>query len=303
VKADGRSRVVVVIGASSGIGLAAALGFAERGDHLVLVARSEEALRNAQTACLAAGARTAGIAVAVVAVQSETESAIEQALAFHGRVDVVVLTATVMAYRSIETIPAEVFRRVVETSILGTGHVARAVLPMFRRQGCGSLVVVNSLLGSVVVPHTSAYAAAKWGQRALVRTLQQENRKEHNVHICLVSPGSVNTPIYYQAANYLGREVRPPWPVMSPQRVASVITGLADRPRGHVSVPVGVGNPIVIAGFRVLPFIYDRIVGSLFRLACITRRHAQPTSGNVISPRPALERMHGHWPDRNDAAR
>lgn len=303
MKADGRSRVAVVIGASSGIGLAAALGFAEHGDNLVLVARSDEALRHAQTACLAAGARTVDIAVADVAVQAETEAAIEQALASCGRIDVVVLTATVMAYGSIETIPAEVFQRVVDTSISGTGHVARAVLPIFRREGGGTLIVVNSLLGSVAVPHMSAYATAKWGQRALVRTLQQETRKEANVHICLVSPGSVNTPIYYQAANYLGREVRPPWPVISPERVASVITRLADRPRSHSSIPVGAGNPIVIAGFRVLPFVYDRIVDSLFRLASMTRRCTQPTPGNVISPRPALERVHGHWPDRSNEDR
>ncbi|MEP7178134.1 MAG: SDR family NAD(P)-dependent oxidoreductase, partial [Pseudonocardiales bacterium] len=123
-------RAVLVVGASSGIGLAAAVAFAQRGERLVLVARSEQALRDARAACLTAGADAADIAVADVGEQSQVEAAVEAALALHGRIDVVVLTATVMAYGSVETIPAEVFQRVVQTSILGTGHVARAVLPV-----------------------------------------------------------------------------------------------------------------------------------------------------------------------------
>jgi short-subunit dehydrogenase len=181
--------------------------------------------------------------------------------------------------------------------VFGTANLARAVLPVLHRQGRGTLIVVNSLLGSVTVPQVGTYTAAKWGQRALVRALQQELRGERNIHVCLVSPGAVNTPIYYQAANYLGRAVRPPWPVGSPEHVAQVIVGLADRPRKHVSVRVGPLNPLLVAGYRYLPRVYDRVAEPALRLFSITRQRIQTTTGNVLAPRPAGERLHGHWPD------
>lgn len=221
---------------------------------------------------------------------------VARVLGRHGRIDVLVHTAAVMGYGSVEEMPAEVFTAVVDTAVHGTVHLARAVLPVMRAQHAGTFIGVNSLLGSVTVPRMGAYAASKWGQRAVLRTLQQETRDEPGVSVCIVSPGSVNTPIYYQAANYTGHVVRPPWPVLAPERVAAAIMRLADRPRRHVSVPVGPGNPLIIAGFRLLPLVYDRLVGPLLRLAVLSRTRLRPTSGTVHRPAPAQERIHGRWP-------
>ncbi len=289
-------RVVVVIGASSGIGLAAAIAFAARHEKLVLVSRSAEALEAAETMCRDAGAGDVDSIAEDIGEPGAAGRVVTRVLDRHGRIDVVVHTATVMAYGTVEAMPAEVFTTVVDTAVHGTVHLARAVLPVLRRQHAGTFIGVNSLLGSVTVPQMGAYAASKWGQRAVLRTLQQETRDEPSVHVCVVSPGSINTPIYYQAANFSGRAVRPPWPVLAPERAAAVIVRLADRPRRHVSVPVGPGNPLIIAGFRLLPRVYDRLVGPLFQLAALTRARWRPTSGNVPRPVPAQERVHGHWP-------
>jgi NAD(P)-dependent dehydrogenase (short-subunit alcohol dehydrogenase family) len=288
---------VVIFGASSGIGRAAALRFAARGDRLVLSSRSEQALHPLARDCLRAGATVVDTIVTDVAVRAEVELAVALTISRHGRIDVVVHTAAVMAYGTVETIPAAVFERVVATAVFGTANVARAVLPQLRQQSAGTLIVVNSLLGSVTVPDLGAYAVAKWGQRALVRTLQQELRRVRCVRVCLVSPGSVNTPIYYQAANFLGRGVRPPWPVRSPEHLGQIIERLADRPRQHVSLSAGITNPLIISGFRLFPALYDRIVGALFRVLSLSRRPLDASIGNVERPRPEAERMHGHWPD------
>lgn len=141
----------------------------------------------------------------------------------------------------------------------------------------------------MTVPGMNAYATAKWGQRAILRTLQQETLHDKGVHVCIVSPGSINTPIYDQAANYTGRAPRPPWPVLDPALVAEVICGLADRPRRHVSVPVGPTNPLIVAGFRLLAPVYDLLVGPLFSLAGLTRRKTEDSVGNVQQPRPSAE--------------
>jgi NAD(P)-dependent dehydrogenase (short-subunit alcohol dehydrogenase family) len=296
--ANPSGRVVLVVGASSGIGLAAALAFARRGDHLVLNSRSDDALEAAEKACHAAGVGDIGIDTVWRHHRPDHERPARCASAGPARrIDVVVHSATVTGYGTVEAMPANVFLKVVETAVHGTLHLGRAVLPIMRRQGSGVFIGVNSLLGSVTVPQMGAYATSKWGQRAVLRTLQQETRDVPGVHVCIVSPGSINTPIYYQAANYTGRATRPPWPVLAPERVADTIVRLAERPRPRVSVPVGPSNPVIVAGFRLLPAIYDLLAGPLFQLTALTGRCVPATAGNVAEPTPGQERMHGRWPE------
>ncbi|WP_375493584.1 SDR family NAD(P)-dependent oxidoreductase [uncultured Jatrophihabitans sp.] len=291
-------RSVLVIGGSSGIGLATALHMGAAGDRLTLVARDEVGLAAAEKSCREHGVRDVSTIAADMSKRENVDRVIAQVVDERG-LDVVVHTATVMGYGTVEQTPAEIFLTVVDTAIHGTFHVAQAVLPHFRRQKRGTLVIVNSLLGSVTVPNMGAYATAKWGQRAIARTLQQEIRTEPDVHVCIVSPGSTNTPIYYQAANFLPYEARPPIPVLQPERIAAAIAGLADNPRQHVSVPVGPTNPVVITGYRLLPFVFDRIVGPLFKVAALTRKQQGPTDGTVLAPHAGEERVFGHWPDRS----
>jgi NAD(P)-dependent dehydrogenase (short-subunit alcohol dehydrogenase family) len=289
-------RSVLVVGASSGIGLAVAARFAADGARLVLAARDSSSLQAARSLCLEAGAEDVRIEAGDVSDENDAARFVDSATQAYGRLDVVAHTATVMAYGTVEQMPADIFTAAVDTSVRGTLYLARNVLARFRRQGSGTFIVVNSLLGSVTVPNMGAYATAKWGQRALARTLQQETRDAPGIHVCIASPGSVNTPIYYQAANYTGRGARPPGVVVQPERAAAAIVRLADKPRDNLSVPIGPVNPIIIAGFRLLPFIYDRIVGPLFRVGALTRDQIEPTDGNVRAPNPAQDRLRGRWP-------
>ncbi|WP_229904912.1 SDR family NAD(P)-dependent oxidoreductase [Lentzea cavernae] len=285
-----------MVGGSSGIGLSAATAFASRGEYLVLVSRSGQALDAAEKACRAVGAGAVDVVVDDIADSGGAARIVAKTMDLHGRIDVVVHSATVMAYGTVESMPAEVFNTVVDTAIHGTLHLAQAVLPVLRNQRRGVFIAVNSLLGSITVPQMGAYSTAKWGQRAILRTLQQETRDERGVHVCIVSPGSINTPVYDQAANYTGRAARPPIPVLSPDRVAAAIVRLADRPRRHVSVPVGPANPLIISAFRCLPSLYDWLVGPLFRLAALTKKAVSPTTGNVFEPVATGERAFGRWP-------
>jgi short-subunit dehydrogenase len=291
----------LIVGASSGIGRATAIRLATEGDRLILMARSGEALAAAAKACRKAGASEVNVVAGDIAQASDAQAVVDVMLKAYGRIDVVVLTATVMSYGSIENTPADIFTTVADVAIHGTLHLSKAILPVMRSQGAGLFIVVNSLLGSVTVPQMGAYATAKWGQRALVRTLQQETRNAKNIHVCLVSPGSTNTPIYYQAANYTGRTARPPAPVQQPEQTAAAIAGLTRRPRGHVSIPVGPPNPFIITGFRLAPWIYDRLVGPLFTLTGLTRNPAAATRGNVPMAVPEAERTHGRWPASPEA--
>lgn len=219
----------------------------------------------------------------------------------HGRLDVVVHSATVMAYGRLTDLPMPMFTAVVETAVHSTAYLGSRAVRIFGRQGSGSLVVVNSLLGSIVAPTMGAYATAKWGQRALTRTLQIETRSMRGVHVGMVSPGSTNTPIYHLAANVTGRAARPPWPVVQPERVARAILRCVDRRRASISV--GPANPIITLGFRLAPGSYGRLVTPIFDRVALTRRELPATPGNVFGPRADLEGLHGSWPAQPSTAK
>lgn len=228
------TRVVVVSGATSGIGRAAALAFAGRGDRLVLAARAPQPLTEVRAECAAAGAEAIAVTTDVTD-PGGPDALARAALERFGRLDVWVHTAAVMAYGRFDEVPAEVFEQVVRTDLLGAAAVTRAALRHFRATGGGTLVLTGSVLGHVSAPYMSGYVTSKWGLHGLVRTVQQECRDTPGIRVCLVTPGSVDTPVYQQAANYLGRIGRPPPPITTPERVARAIvarpTGRAGRPR------------------------------------------------------------------------
>jgi NAD(P)-dependent dehydrogenase (short-subunit alcohol dehydrogenase family) len=259
----------------------------------VLVARGREALEETAAEAREKGAVDVLVCPVDVSDADAVQRAVETAVERLGRLDAVVHSAQTMAYGRIEDVPRAAFEAVVDTSLHGTANVARSALPVFRRQGAGHLVVVSSLLASVTAPLMGTYAAAKWGQLGLVRTLQQETRDAPGVHVSAVAPGGVNTPIYYQGATWAGSTGRPPPPVYSPERVARAVVARLDRPRRLVQS--GFANPVVIAGFRLLPAVYDALVGPLFRVFALAGDGAPPTEGNVFAPRQERNAKDGRW--------
>ena len=271
--------MVVLTGASSGIGLAAATLCAARGDRLVLAARGRAGLeRLAEEIDPGALVHTVDISDRV-----SVEALADAAVARYGRIDVWLDTAAVMAYGTFEDLPPEVFDQVIATDLIGSANVARAALRVFRTQGAGTLVLTGSLVGHITAPYMGAYATAKWGQRALARTLRQETRDAKGIHVCQVVPGGVDTPIYPSAANYTGRIGRPPPPVDSAERVARVALRLADRPRAEASV--GLANRFIEFGFSALPPVYDALVGPLMRAIALNGGRIGPHEGNVFFSR------------------
>jgi NAD(P)-dependent dehydrogenase (short-subunit alcohol dehydrogenase family) len=291
--APSRPPTVLVTGASSGIGRATVHAMAGRGATLVLVARGRASLEEAAAEARERGAGEVVVCPVDVNDAEGLQQVVDSTVARFGRLDAVVHSGQTMAYGRVEDVPREVYESVVDTSLHGTANLARAVLPVFRRQGRGHLVVVSSLLASVTAPLMGTYAAAKWGQLGLVRTLQQELRDVPDVHVSAVAPGGVNTPIYSQGATWAGSTGRPPPPVYSADRVARAVVARLERPRRLVQS--GLGNWLVIAGFRLLPGLYDVWVGPLFRKLALSGDGAAPTEGNVFASRPQGNAKDGRW--------
>jgi NAD(P)-dependent dehydrogenase (short-subunit alcohol dehydrogenase family) len=291
--ARAHSEVVLVTGASSGIGRASAIEFAKRGASLVLVSRSATTLADAAADCRAAGATAVECFPADVLDADAVQRAVDRATGTFGRLDVVVHAATVMAYGRIEDLDPAVFERVVDIAVQGTFHLFQAVVPVLRAQGRGSVVVVSSLLASITTPTMGAYVTAKWGQLGLIRTLQQELRDLPDVHVSAVAPGGVATPIYAQAATVLGNSAHPPPPVYTPERVARAVVDRVASPRRLKQS--GFANPLIIAGFRLFPPVFDALVGPLLKIFSMGRDPVPPTTGNVFAPVPEKESTRGPY--------
>jgi short-subunit dehydrogenase len=283
--------VGVVTGASSGIGRATAHLLAGRGAHLTLIARGRGPLEETAIECRAAGAASVHVMTVDVGDSEALEAAIREIQSTHGRIDVAVQSAGVVAYGPFVDIPAEVFDGVLRVNVLGSANLARSVLPGMRERGRGSFVLIGSVIGAIAVPQMSPYVVSKWAIRSLARELQLENRDCRGVNVTCVTPGSVDTPIYLQAANYDGHVGRPPPPVVSPERAARAVIRAIDRPRR--TVDVGAANKVMRAGFTLLPRVFDALVGPLFSVTGRDQARATPGPGNVFESQAALNRVHG----------
>ncbi|QIK74614.1 SDR family NAD(P)-dependent oxidoreductase [Nocardioides piscis] len=289
-------RVVLITGASSGIGEATAHQAAERGDHLVLLARGPEALARAAAECDELGAASTMVVPCDVSDDDSVRAAVAAAVAEHGRLDEVVSCAGVVAYGRLEAVPVEVFDQVLATNLGGAVNLTRHVLPVLRDQDSGSLVFVGSVLGHVATPDMAAYVLSKWGVRGLVRQLRVDNRDRPGISFGYVAPGGVDTPIYRQAANYNDANGRPPFPVSSPERAAARVLAVADQ--SSRSGQLGLANDVIRFGFSTLPWAYDRLVGPMFRLIAQDQlATVDQGPGNVLEPREELNEVHGHHPN------
>jgi NAD(P)-dependent dehydrogenase (short-subunit alcohol dehydrogenase family) len=276
--------VVLVVGASSGIGRATARRLAGGQSRLALAGRSTARLDEARLECREAGAADVLLLPMDVSDAATVDRAVDETVAAYGGIDAIVHCAAVLAFGRFEDIPAHVFDRVVDTNLRGTANVARAGLRQFRAQGKGTLVIVSSVLGKVTIPYSSPYVTSKWGVHGLARVLRLEARQLPGVEVTLVSPGSVDTPIYARAGKYFGRPGRAIPPVYDVERVAAQIVRTLGRPRRETTV--GLVSHLEVAVYRFLPGVFERLAGPVVRFFGFERKQrTEPDPGDVFEAR------------------
>lgn len=275
------SKVVVVTGASSGIGRETALRYAGQRARLALAARSEDALLEVASECRSAGATDVVVHVTDISDAAQVQALFETAIARFGHVDIAVQCAAITAFGRFEDIPAAVFDRIVTTNLIGSANVARSALDHFHGRGTGHLVLIGSLLSVTAAPYQTAYVATKFALRGLIRALRQENRHLPGIRVHGVYPGPVDTPVYGTAGNYFGRSPRvPPTAVTS----GTVVTAIVRATGRHHSSERQVGwfNRPAIVVYTLLPAVYDALIGPFLRKVAFTDASTEPTDGNAF---------------------
>lgn len=242
-----REQVMVVTGASSGIGLVTARLAAAAGARVVLAARNARDLDRAVSAIRRAGGRAIAVA-ADVADPAQVEEIADGAIREFGRIDTWVNNAAVSMYGRITTLAIEDMRRQMDVNYWGQVYGSLAAVRHMRGRG-GVLINVASALSDRAIPLQANYCAAKHAIKAFTDGLRMELEEEGvPVVVTLVKPASIDTPFFEKARTYLGVEPQPVPPVYAPGVVARVILRAAQHPVREL-IAGGAGAKLSLARF------------------------------------------------------
>lgn len=246
-------RVVIVTGASSGIGEATARAFVRAGDYLVLAARRVERLHQ-----LAAQLPVSLVVQADLTRSADIARIVDDTVREFGRIDVLVNNAGLGRYDWLERLPEEDIRNEILVNLVAPMLLTKAVLPVMQAQHRGVIINLGSVAGRIGAPTMSIYNATKFGLDGFSQALRREVGPQ-GIDVCVIYPGGV-------AGTEFGREAKrvnlgvttPAWLRLTADQVGAAIVGLADRPRPRLVMPWLFRTTIAINTF--LPSVVDAVM-------------------------------------------
>ena len=290
-------RVVVVTGASAGVGRATVRRFAEEGNAIALIARGRERLDAAAQEAEALGGSALPLTLDVAEPEA-LEAAAERIESELGPIDVWVNNAMVTVYAPVARLTPEEFRRVTEVTFLGSVWGTMAALRRMLPRDRGTIVQVGSALGFRGIPLQSAYCAAKHALEGFLDSLRTELLHDgSNVRVTAVELPALNTPQFSWGRTKMPRQPQPVPPIFQPEVAADAIVWAADNPRRQLYV----GWPTVeaIVGNKIAPGLADLY---LARTGYESQQIDEPVPpdrpDNLFEPVPGDFAAHGRFDDR-----
>ena len=275
-----KRKTIVITGASSGAGRAAAFEFAKHKACLVLASRNVAVLEEVAIEC-----RELGADVLVVPTDtSDSKAMISLANAandWQGKVDVWVNNAGVLAAGDFDLTPMVVHEQVLKTNLLGYMNGAHAILPIFKAQGYGTIINNISIGGFLPVPYGAGYTAAKFGLRGWSEALKGELAEWPDIFVCDLFPAFLDTPGIQHAGNYTGKVLNPAPPVYDPARLAQAIVKVAKSPSANTYV--GSVSLLLKLSHAIFPELTTKATGWVMRRYFKSAAPIEKTDGNIFA--------------------
>jgi NAD(P)-dependent dehydrogenase (short-subunit alcohol dehydrogenase family) len=289
-------QVIVVTGASSGLGRAIAQLAGARGAKLVVTARNADALENCVTEIERAGSEALAVPGDLTDAE-QVERVVAAAAERFGRIDTYVANAIVTVYAEVERLLPEELRRVWEVNFFGVVHGYWAVLPHLR-ESKGTFLHVSSALAYRGIPLQAAYCSTKAGLRAFLESARVEEQKAGTgVAISLVLPGAINTPQFDRDRQKIGNQPQPVPPIYQPEPFAAATLRCAERPVREL--PISWGAQKLLWGQKLSPRAGDWV---LRRTGWKSQHTDEPkpldAPDNLFDTLPGDPGAHGRFDDR-----
>jgi NAD(P)-dependent dehydrogenase (short-subunit alcohol dehydrogenase family) len=289
--------VVVITGASAGVGRATVRAFAARKAHVGLLARDTAGLQAAAREVEAAGGRALAVPVDVADAEGVDRAAqqIETAL---GPIDVWVNVAMATIYAPLHEISADEYRRATEVTYLGNVYGTMAALKRMRARGRGTIVQVGSALAYRAIPLQAPYCGAKFAIRGFTDSLRSELLHEKlDIHLTMVQMPALNTPQFDWGRNKLPRRPQPVPPIFQPEVAARAIVFASQARRREVWV--GMSSVKAIVGTKFFPGILDRYLAGRGYSGQLSAQPADPRApDNLFEPLAGDHGAHGRFDER-----
>lgn len=278
-------QVVIIIGASSGLGRQTALELADRGATVVISSRSEQALESLADELDRRGAKAVMAVPCDVTDDHMVDHLVAVCVERFGRIDTLMVMPAVTIYARVEHTTLAEYERVLDVNYLGYVRAAKSALRIFRRQGYGTLINVASALTGAGLPLQSAYASAAQSTISFTRTLHEELQGT-NIDVSLVLAGSMATPLATKhARSKTGMMPKSMGPVSHPKTVAKKLVKCAERPAEVLTA--NLSSKAFYPASRAAPGLLGRMLGAVGDRLQMTR-HPEASHGhdNVDEPMP-----------------
>jgi len=283
-------QTIVITGATSGAGRAAALEFAARKAKLVLAARNENNLQDIKTECEEFGAE-----VLIVPTDTSDSKAMialtNAANDWQGGVDVWINNAGILAAGDFDVTPMAVHEQVIKTNLLGYMNGAHAVLPLFKAQGHGIIINNISIGGFLPVPYGAGYTASKFGLRGWSEALKGELTEWPDIYVCDLFPAFLDTPGIQHAGNYMGKVLKPAPPVYDPVRLAQAMVKVAENPSANTYI--GSAALLLKLSHAIFPELTTKMTAFVMRRYFKAADPIALTDGNVFNTVDYGQSIHG----------
>jgi len=290
------NEVVVVTGASAGVGRAAARAFARAGADLALVARNEDGLAAARQEVENAGGRAIAVR-ADVANSDDVEAAAERAETELGPIDVWVNNAMATIFARVVDVSPEEFRRATEVTYLGTVYGTLAALRRMYPRNRGTIVQVGSALAYRAIPLQAAYCGAKHAIKGFTESVRCELLHDKSgVQLIMVQLPALNTPQFDLARSRMQERAQPVPPIFQPEIAADAIVFAARHPRRELYV--GGSTVLTIVGQRIAPWAGDRYLARTGFDSQQTGERESERPDNLFEPVPGDHGARGRFTGR-----